>query len=164
MKYHLVIKGQTKGPFTLETVRSMLDAGAIQTSTAMAEEGNSTWRTVGDLLAVSAKGIDVVPRPQAAERCGALPGNIRREGMKLAVVILAAVMLEFFFIGVLGGRLHPKLCLECDGSGKSKKSCWNCNGTGDARYRGVMCRCDTCDGTGKIHCYECHGTGLRWQF
>lgn len=50
MKYYLLLKSESKGPFVLTTVRDMLAVGAIQDTTLIAPEGGNGWSPVGKFL------------------------------------------------------------------------------------------------------------------
>jgi len=58
MKYYLHINGEAKGPFTLEMVREMLTAGAIENTTLMAQEGGSDWQPAADVLTAAAEPVE----------------------------------------------------------------------------------------------------------
>lgn len=51
MNTYILLDNVIKGPLSLATVREMLSAGAIQSTTLIALEGSDVWRTVDSFFA-----------------------------------------------------------------------------------------------------------------
>lgn len=65
MKYYLLLKGETKGPFALTTVREMLAVEAIQPTTLIAPEGGSGWCPVSTFLERLPSGVGTISEAMA---------------------------------------------------------------------------------------------------
>lgn len=103
--YHVGRNGQQTGPFSVEQLKAMADAGELQPTDLVWQEGMAGWEPAGTLPGVFAAASSGGGTPQAAPAPLAQatvlppiagPGGPRQNGLALTGMILGIV--SFFFL------------------------------------------------------------------
>lgn len=162
-----------RGPFSLEAMRQLLQAGVIQPETWVARQGDADWGPAATLLAnVPPNVINAPPIPHPAPKRG------NSKWMIAGAVVLALLVVIFSTNRPERSRQQPSMESEIERiygnpgnspyqgvSGTSANGiCGNCKGSG---YSLVPNRCQSCGGRGTfttpsgydVVCNRCGGSG-----
>jgi len=93
MKYYLLLNGEIKGPFQILTVREMLNAGAIQELTLMAQEGGSAWKPAGEMLATAAAATKEISSNNVRSQINTLLCKLRQNRNAQVAVVGGGIFL-----------------------------------------------------------------------
>lgn len=85
---------EQRGPFGIEALRQMLQAGVIKPDTWVARQGEANWTTAATLLS---------PGPQSFSSAAAKPQNSTASDVG---IILVALVLVFICFGIYAANPH----------------------------------------------------------
>lgn len=175
-----------RGPFSIEAMKQMLQAGVIQPETWVARQGDSDWGPAATLLSSPQTNI---PPPMSP------PPTSKRSSSKWMIagaVVLVLIVVTFSanrperhrpkpsveseierIFGTLGNSSYQGvpstssngICARCNGSGRSgyaMLTCPSCSGQGTGTTpSGYAIVCNRCGGSGRIQmtCEVCGGSG-----
>lgn len=174
---------EQKGPFGLEAMTQMLQAGVIKPETWVAIQGAAEWGAAGTLLASVQQNVITPASPPPASQRGNTKWMIAGAIALLLVAVLfssnrsntshettdaaeiGASFGNLTSLNEMPGSRSDGVCGRCNGRGRSGYdllSCPSCSGQGTRTTpSGYATVCSGCGGSGRIPmtCEVCGGTG-----